>query len=268
MVDLGKINTRYSRRYFDEFMRLKCAPDLLAARIFPDGKELTETMAVFAAVRRILGPERLGDSKVLLLDIGAGGTPRTASFFACMSRWDCIAIDPELKNPPRFKRVRNMKNKIEHVVIPFGGLVVAACVHSHATLPAVLSSIQAPELLVVTLPCCVPYDVATVSSKPVNSEQEYQQAQLNQVRGLLKTLPQEAVLERIGLEAREKELLDMVKPIGDVGMVEWEDFGCWSPKRKVFAWRFERKSPGYWAPVDIILATRTPNQTLIEGNIT
>lgn len=39
-------------RYLDEFVRCRCAPDLLARKLFPNAKEVTESFAAYAAVRK------------------------------------------------------------------------------------------------------------------------------------------------------------------------------------------------------------------------
>lgn len=157
--EVQKINTKWNRRYLDEFVRLKCAPQLLEERLFPNAKEISETMATFAMTRKILGPTRLGDPSVLALDIGCGGSPRTASFVALMTRWTTRAIDPNLRRMDvPFKRVTCIRAKIEDCVVTHNGMVVALCVHSHATLPSVLQAIQAPDLLVVAMPCCKPHE--------------------------------------------------------------------------------------------------------------
>lgn len=145
-----------TRRYFDEFVRLKCAPDLLAAKVFPNSKEITETMTAFNAVRKMTKPKRFADPTVTLLDVGSGSTPRTAAYFACMTRWQCIAVDPQLRESGahRIQRVRQYQCRIEDMAIKVDGLLVIVCVHSHASMKSVMKAVQAPEMIVVAMPCC------------------------------------------------------------------------------------------------------------------
>lgn len=59
-------------RYIDEFVaHLKCAPKLLELGLYPDGKELSESMATFDAARRYLFRECAAD---VLLDVSDSST--------------------------------------------------------------------------------------------------------------------------------------------------------------------------------------------------
>jgi hypothetical protein len=42
-------------RYIDEFMRLASAPTMLELQLFPNAKEISETMAVWEAYRKVSG---------------------------------------------------------------------------------------------------------------------------------------------------------------------------------------------------------------------
>lgn len=44
------IRVSHGSRYINEFIRLRGAPDLLALGVFPNAKEITETMAAWSAV--------------------------------------------------------------------------------------------------------------------------------------------------------------------------------------------------------------------------
>lgn len=144
-------------RYLDQFIRLKCAPDLLSAKLFPNVKEITETMTAFTAVRRVVGAERFGDGTVTLIDVGSGVKPRTAAFFACMTRWQTIAVDPVLRQSGQHKirRVLMFQKRIEDLEINVEGLAVIVGVHSHANLSKTLMSISSKGAIVVAMPCCV-----------------------------------------------------------------------------------------------------------------
>jgi hypothetical protein len=87
-----------SLRYLDEFVTLKCAPDLLTAKIFPDAKEITESMAAFNAYRRhLMGRIDINNPRVLVIAVGDGIHPRTSSLFAMRTKFTCISVDPALK---------------------------------------------------------------------------------------------------------------------------------------------------------------------------
>lgn len=188
-----------SQRYFNEFMRLKCAPDLLVARLFPNAKELTESMTAFNAVRKIMRPESFGNKDIIVFDIASGSTPRTAALFACRTRWSTVAIDPivRLESAGRIQRVTIEKKKIQDVNFYCDDIAVVTAVHAHIKLSWVLHAIHAPKLVLVAMPCCNPLE------------------------------------------------LDGIDPL-----VQYEDYGCWSPKREVKIYNLERNkdaSLGYMA---------------------
>ena len=137
---------RPTLRYLDEFMRLTCATDLLLWKVFPNAKEITESMAAYSALRRFCTLS-LSDSSVVCVVVGDGCTPRTGALIACRSDWSVWSIDPRLKRESRVRRLTTLREPIEKADFPTPDVVVA--VHSHAhTLP------NAP--LVISMPCCVP----------------------------------------------------------------------------------------------------------------
>lgn len=151
------IHTRKSLHYIGEMFSLRCAPDLLALGLFPDAKELTESFAAYHAVRNHLPRFSLRDPEVTLVSVGDGSTPRTAGTFAFRSSWRCISVDPLLRvnDPWPIQRLELHPKRIEEIRIRAPRVVVVA-VHSHARLDAALRSIEAEDLAVVAIPCCVP----------------------------------------------------------------------------------------------------------------
>ena len=171
-----------SKRYIDEFLRLKCAPDLMAAGMFPNAKEITESMTAFNAVRQLLGHKAFHDRSISLLDVGCGVEPRTAALFACRTRWETCAVDPLLRREGYHKKIRRVDQipkRIENGSITSPRLIVITAVHAHVNLEVVLRAVVAPEIIIIAMPCCQPLELPY--SKPPH---------------------------------------------------EYEDFGCWSPKRR------------------------------------
>lgn len=148
----------------DEFCQLVCGPDLLQLKIFPNAKEITESMAAFSAVRAHLWQWfRPSDPSVNLIAVGDGVLPRTASLFAYRSAWQCHSIDPRLtaRELP-VNRLSLWRRKIEEC--SFTGLqqAVIVAVHSHANLEAAIAAVQAQRIGVVAIPCCVPQTLSRV----------------------------------------------------------------------------------------------------------
>ncbi len=156
------------KKHIEEFFKLKCAPDLLAWKLFPNAKEVTESMAAFEAVRNIV-MTRAGinykSTNVKLICVGDGVVPRTAALFATRTAWDCYSIDPMMRDfQYPVKRLQTYKNKIEELDFNFkDDIIVIVCVHSHATIKNILAHIHGKERHLVTIPCCVPHVISNKS---------------------------------------------------------------------------------------------------------
>ncbi|KAI9907521.1 hypothetical protein PsorP6_002993 [Peronosclerospora sorghi] len=159
-----------SLRYLNEFVgKLQCAPALLDHELFPDAKEITESMALFNAVRRYVvsnnSPTWHDNGKRNgIIVVGDGTTPRTAALFAYrMPTWTSYSVDPALEKKETSKRAQGwssisnlvvIRNKIENVRIQVNRAVLVL-VHAHVTLEQALSAVDADDVVgVVTLPCC------------------------------------------------------------------------------------------------------------------
>ncbi|TYZ69025.1 hypothetical protein PybrP1_011307 [[Pythium] brassicae (nom. inval.)] len=165
-----------SLRYLNEFVgKLQCASALLDHQLYPDAKEITESMGVFNAVRKyVLQDEQEGALEASeeggatakadgIVVVGDGSTPRTAAMFAHRLRhWKSYSVDPamEYRSSERsvgWETISNLvviRNKIENVRITLRRAIVVL-VHAHVTLEQALSAVEAERVVgVVTLPCC------------------------------------------------------------------------------------------------------------------
>lgn len=145
----------------------------MAFKVFPQrtaAKEITESMAAFDAVRRIVMPNtgiRYNDENVFVFAVGDGHRPRTGALFAMRTKWNVVSIDPEMNIlgiDKNIKRLTEYKAKIEDLKLiqesPCFSKAIIVLVHSHATIPACLKSITGfDERHVVSIPCCVPQDI-------------------------------------------------------------------------------------------------------------
>jgi len=149
-------------RYFDEFISLHCASDMLELGLFPNAKEITESFACYNAVRTRLKHLDRGDPYVSVVVVGDGYTPRTAALFAFLTRWTCYSVDPALgKNgkADRWSAIQRLHIKackiedafFQHSFYP----TVIVCPHSHAPLQSSVDAVTAEERCVVTIPCCI-----------------------------------------------------------------------------------------------------------------
>ena len=152
------IKGAYSARYVEECFKLNSAMDMFP--LFPNVKEITESMGAFHSVVNKMGWKALSDRAMNLIVIGDGSTPRTAGLFALRSAWNCWSVDPALKDKAwSIKRLQLVKQKIETATLPAMEKSVVVAVHSHGPL------LLRPEWnvkLVVAIPCCLPQDMAGV----------------------------------------------------------------------------------------------------------
>lgn len=154
-----EINTHLHR-----FFRLNTAPLLMGQRVFPNLKEVTESMGAFVAIHNHLMPHVDRNSNdVDVYCVGDGHSPRTAALIACLTKWNCHSIDPQMRNKKwDFKRLTTYKSKVQDV--SFTGkenkTAIIVCVHSHASLKDSVKSINGyGTTYLVNIPCCVKPDL-------------------------------------------------------------------------------------------------------------
>src|SRR5574343_1709534 len=158
------------KRYIDEFIhRWKCASDLLVLGLFPNGKEITESMSAYHAVKKYIldDVQELKDESIFLVSVGDGCVPRTAALFAFMTKWQCWSVDPLMRSTDwslKIKRLTVCPHKVEDIKLEFDcNKLIIVNVHSHAPLNLVLPNIVSinPNCVrsVMVLECCVKMDI-------------------------------------------------------------------------------------------------------------
>jgi hypothetical protein len=164
--------------YLDEFVRLSYAPKLLSLGLFPDAKEITESMGIFNAVRR--NCPFIFEDNDLVISVGDGSTPRTASLFSELTNMQVLSIDPALKDISKYQNALNLScisDTIENAYIEQyidlynSKRVIIVAVHSHnyvrkpekgakvsSILDVTISKLgkRIKEVFVAALPCCHP----------------------------------------------------------------------------------------------------------------
>jgi len=138
---------------------------MLKLGLFPNAKEITESMAAYHAVRWLLVPKlgiKFDNPNIKVVCVGDGHTPRTAALFAFRSAWQVTSIDPRLREVHwNIERLMCYRSKIEDMNLEYEQYdhVIIVCVHSHATISACLKHIHAPCRSVVAMECCIPLDI-------------------------------------------------------------------------------------------------------------
>ena len=154
-----KADDGLSVQYMTEFMQLGCATELLQNRLFPDAKELSESFGAYNAWRRHLSKTfHAEDDDITLISVGDGQTPRTAALFAYRTKWQCIAVDPEMNEKEQtynIQRLQHFRAKIEELRIKTTRALIVM-VHAHVSLEATLASITTTDGCCgcIALPCC------------------------------------------------------------------------------------------------------------------
>lgn len=144
-------------RYIDMFLKLKTAGELLDLKVFPNAKEITESLGAYYACKTVI-PFRLDDPDVYCYIIGDGHTPRTGILFARMSAWNIFSIDPIMRlKDYKTQRLTLLKNYMQDIKLksPTGKAVIVA-VHSHANPTDCINNIEAKQKWFVEIPCCFP----------------------------------------------------------------------------------------------------------------
>jgi hypothetical protein len=159
-------------KYIEEFVKLKCSPDLLLNNLFPNAKEITESFACYEAVRQHLWGEGEGVSPsnpdIKFFAVGDGCQPRTAATFAYRTAWECISIDPLLRTGnnkylikhDRIKKLYLFRNGVENITEKIIGnleskIVVIGMVHSHADIERTYQALKGRETYIISIPCCL-----------------------------------------------------------------------------------------------------------------
>jgi hypothetical protein len=153
------------KRYIEEFFKLRCASDLLALQVFPNAKEITESMGCFSAVRENLLDDtiRFDNPNITVYVVGDSTKPRTGALFALRTAWTVISIDPMLvQKEYNVKRLFLVNKKIEDYEDGLDNVnpIIIVLPHSHARLPIVMGKLKTTSVRhIVSLPCCVPHEI-------------------------------------------------------------------------------------------------------------
>lgn len=147
----------FHSKYIDWFFSSKCAGDMLNLDLFANAKEITESMAAYAATEYI--PHDWNNSAMMVYAVGDGHRPSTGATFAFRTKWKAYSIDPLLRS--KFTNtVRNLEirqSRIEDVGFVTSGTALIVLVHAHVSVEACLKQIHAERRHVISLQCCKPH---------------------------------------------------------------------------------------------------------------
>jgi hypothetical protein len=182
-----KRTVEMSMKYLDLFLQWSCCSPLLAMGLFPDGKEITESVGCLWAVKMHLEQSlKLSDHQVTCIVVGDGARPRTAALACFMTKWRrVISIDPaitpetmtEFEQVHRIDRLEMRPARMQDTVIEVDPekdeCVVIILPHAHVCPNAAIAQLhfqesnsgeeqhtqetrlkKLPRVAIVQLPCC------------------------------------------------------------------------------------------------------------------
>lgn len=154
------------KQYMRKFVKLNCAADLLAAKVFPNAKEITESMGCFHAVESCLLDDiiKFKNPNIVVCVIGDGTKPRTGMLFAMRTAWTVYSIDPMLDMTWCYpvRRLFTINKKIEDYKegTNFTKPIIIILPHSHAKMVDVLARLKTTNVRhIVSIPCCVLHEI-------------------------------------------------------------------------------------------------------------
>ena len=88
----------YDNRYLHRFFKMNAAPLLMSAKIFPNIKEITESVGAFVAIQdHLINKYVSRTDNVDVYVVGDGHSPRTGALIACLTKWNVKSIDPQIR---------------------------------------------------------------------------------------------------------------------------------------------------------------------------
>ncbi|RMH11322.1 MAG: hypothetical protein D6698_16690 [Gammaproteobacteria bacterium] len=156
-AEVARVREGYTR-LLDDFISLKASPDIIALRVFPDVKEITEAMGMLRSVPR----ERYGEDLTAVV-VGDGSTPRLGALLAHVTKWQVHSIDPRL----RAERIPTWTSKVRRLHIwpqkfqnaPVRDADLLFLPHAHVSVREAMRAILGPQGVCYFNPCCTKPDL-------------------------------------------------------------------------------------------------------------
>lgn len=154
-------------KYLNRFFQLNSIEELSKNRLFPNIKEITESMSFIYFFEKYLyqwDKSLYKNPDVTVIVVGDGKTPRTAALINFLTPYKTISIDPEMDDSKDWSYIRNLtvyKEKFEDWIekvykpsIYFGKRpVIILYPHSHAPIK-LTERINSEKKWVIKLECC------------------------------------------------------------------------------------------------------------------
>jgi hypothetical protein len=154
----------WTNKYFDELMRLSPAGNLLDLNLFPNAKELTESMGMYNAIRHAK-LKLSGDYNCIV--VGDGHTPRTGALVAMRTNYDCYSIDPLMRLKYKWQNINRLNIydlKIQDMYLSMDIHTILMLPHAHVSIKTCLENIKAPSFTIISMDCC--FDNSDIDTPP------------------------------------------------------------------------------------------------------
>lgn len=150
-------------KYIARFLSWHSAADMLEQNMFPNIKEIAESMSMFYCVEEKLMSwdkylkDNRGNNNVNIIVVGDGHRPRTGAVFAYSTKWKVISIDPEMKSTDHnIQRLECFKCKVEDM--PQHDFGDEPCIiilpHSHAPVQECWNKFESTRKWLIKMECC------------------------------------------------------------------------------------------------------------------
>lgn len=155
------IPAKYIARYFS----LNSSAEMQELNLFPNIKEISESMAMYYCVANYLSNWELDinlkNENINIFVFGDGKTPRTAGLFSFMTKWKTYSIDPNMgdKNFSSIKRLSIYKQKEKDFICPSldsNSINIIILPHSHADIDLCWNKINHDKKWLISMPCFYP----------------------------------------------------------------------------------------------------------------
>jgi len=147
-------------KYVNRFIGWNSAAEMLEMKLFPNIKEIAESVSMLYCVeQKLMGWDTDIEKKredINVVVIGDGVSPRTACVFAFHTNWNCYSIDPLLrKEEYPVRKLKVYQKEIKEVKLNFGDqITIIIMPHSHAPIEECWNNVQSTRKWLIKLECC------------------------------------------------------------------------------------------------------------------
>lgn len=144
--------------YPDRVLRLNSYPDLLHPYFQKAGSPIKEMAECWGLYQFLTEVKEVKDKDTLVVIVGDGTTPRLGALLAVMTKWECISIDPALREIQNIERLTIITKGIEEIEdINTDKDLIVVFPHAHVNTSKAIKKVKSKKKrYIVVNPCCNP----------------------------------------------------------------------------------------------------------------